>query len=187
MVDVAGKKYIYQSLKNFKLIQRRIMKKAFTLIELLVVIAIIGILSAMVLVSLSTARNKAKDTRVQAAVSQYRAAAEMYFAANGKYYVSSTDNVCAGADAYGLQNLRKDITLQLTGTAETTFAGCDVTTTGDKWSLITKLPSFTGASVAVSATTAGNNPGVCVDSTGQANTYKSTVGTTSSNVCAASN
>ena len=61
-------------------------RRGFTLIELLVVIAIIGLLAAVVLVSLNAARGKSRDsTRIQA-VEQMRNALEIYRTSNnGKY------------------------------------------------------------------------------------------------------
>ncbi len=54
-------------------------QKGFTLIELLVVIAIIGILATIVLVSLNTARQKARDTRRISDMRQVALALEMYY------------------------------------------------------------------------------------------------------------
>ena len=54
-------------------------KKGFTLIELLVVIAIIGVLSAIVLAALDSARNKGGDAGTKSSLDNMRAQAELYY------------------------------------------------------------------------------------------------------------
>ena len=60
-------------------------KKGFTLVELLVVIAIIGLLSTIAVVSLGSARAKARDTKRIADMKQLSTALEQFYADQGGY------------------------------------------------------------------------------------------------------
>ena len=64
----------------------KITRQAFTLIELLVVIAIIGILSGLIIVSMSGSINSANDTKRKANVDAIRKALMIYGTLNGNSY-----------------------------------------------------------------------------------------------------
>ena len=78
--------------------------KGFTLIELLVVIAIIGILSAVVLASLDSARNKATDAAARADLDSSRAQSELYYDANSLKY-NGVCTTATGATPGGIMDM----------------------------------------------------------------------------------
>ncbi len=74
--------------KNKKKLQNNLFLKTnfgFTLTELLVVVAIIGILSSVVLTSLSGTRERAKDGRRISDIKQIQLALELYYDINSSY------------------------------------------------------------------------------------------------------
>lgn len=76
-------------------------KKGFTLIELLVVISIIGLLSSVVLVSLNSARAKARDAKRMSDLGEIQKALEFYFdSSNGTAYPLCAGNTVCSTTGY---------------------------------------------------------------------------------------
>jgi len=86
------------------------MKKGFTLIELLVVIAIIGILASIVLVSLNSAREKARDVKRVGDIRGIQLALEGYYDDNDAYPGGDGDGATCGA----LTAIATDLTSYIT-------------------------------------------------------------------------
>ena len=70
--------------------QRKINSKGFTLIELLVVIAIIGLLATLAVVSLNSAREKARDAKRKSDMNAIATAMELYNTQEGGYFNQTT-------------------------------------------------------------------------------------------------
>ncbi|MFW0838080.1 MAG: type II secretion system protein [Candidatus Komeilibacteria bacterium] len=94
--------------------------KGFTLIELLVVIAIIGLLSTLAVVSLNSARSKARDARRTSDIRQLQTALEMYFNDKGAYPATPSNSTYLGEDTTGTDDPR---VLTSAGFEETGTAG----------------------------------------------------------------
>ena len=78
--------------------------RGFTLIELLVVISIIGLLASIVLVSVNSARVKARDARRMSDLKQLQLALEMYYDSNNAYPSTGGSwwGVCVNGGSRGL-------------------------------------------------------------------------------------
>jgi len=143
--------------------------RGFTLIELLVVIAIIGILSAVVLASLNTARNKGSDAAIQSDLDGVRTQAQLYY---GDHANSYGTNVIIESNCSATDNVFSDATVakQVQGADAANGAGgvvCNVAANGTAYAVSAALVAAPGAYY-------------CVDSTGVGTTTTTALGTNTS-------
>lgn len=83
--------------------------QGFTLIELLVVIAIIGVLSAVVLASLNTARSKGNDAAIQSNMATIQTEAEIYYGGTGNNSYGATSQSWQTAAASCVNGMFSDV------------------------------------------------------------------------------
>ncbi|MFN4181240.1 MAG: type II secretion system protein [Candidatus Paceibacteria bacterium] len=142
------------------------LKKGFTLIELLVVIAILGILASIVLASLGTARNKAKDASIISSVSSMRAQAELGLTTSGAYL----NNICNATSGTG--EIGTLLTLARAQAGGTANVDCYDDDSDDATATVTPTQWRVEADLVAASTY------YCVDSTGYAGDIGSTSNTT---------
>ncbi len=143
--------------------------RGFTLIELLVVIAIIGILAAIILASLATARSKGVDAGVKSDMDSVRSQMELYASSNANSYtggcaaLGSATPAGAGTILAGAQT-QANSQLASAGTLNTTAA------TAGAWNNVTCHDSGSAwaAETPLSASKNGTPSMWCVDSNGDA-------------------
>ncbi len=119
------------------------MRKGFTLIELLVVVAIIGILSGVVLVSLSSARNKARDASVQEQVTNLMTATEVYI--NDNTLTAASESALSASSGLGQalvsNGLISSVPQHPSGANDVTHGYAAITGAGNTYVIWGTLPS----------------------------------------------
>jgi prepilin-type N-terminal cleavage/methylation domain-containing protein len=119
--------------------------KGFTLIELLVVIAIIGLLAAVVLASIGSARQKGGDAAIKSSLDGIRAQAELFASDNNNVYTG----VCADTKIVSQITAAKIAANVTTATGNNTVAASATTAVchelSSGWAVAVPLLSNAGA------------------------------------------
>ena len=142
------------------------LSKGFTLIELLVVIAIIGILSAVVLASLNTARNKGNDAAIQSNLSTVQTQAEIYYGDNSNAYGTNAadESSCSATDNMFADTTIGNAITQLDNANGASSPVCNVAAKGTAYAASSPLST-------------DNTKFWCVDSTGFSGQTSTALGT----------
>jgi len=131
------------------------LSRGLTLIELLVVISIIGVLSSVLLVSVSTTRNRGKIAAVQSNLSTVRSEMELFFLNNNESYGSPAGfyDDCLGAidGGSGITFGGPDIVEALISAGQSGNGNivCAIGPGGDSWAA--SVPLYGGGSWCVSS------------------------------------
>lgn len=130
-------------------------KRGFTLIELLVVVSIISLLSSVVLVTVDTARQKARLTAVKANLKTLFTEAELYRSDNASYIASGSTNTCSSMGGFIALAKSQEILSQISTLTGKSISSNDFycSIQSDKWSLAVDVSALTNLNQVLCAST----------------------------------